>query len=527
MQKLKGFLENRNVQIILLFVIILAYYFYSFGKVDIVSSEDDVHLFSALNLSLPLQNFGNFGYYIFLWIVSKVTSNSLIAMFLSYFLLSVLAFISLFLLLRKYLDSFFIAFFISTCFLFSDYQLLLVPKLTYLNFTFICLGLYLLDFGKSTFRNYFILALCILSNAYVARPEFVWFLVPVVLLMLFSHFKHSPKVSRTLSIVGFLFAMISLYWFAGGIYPSGYLKEIFILHFFDNYEVWTGKHFDLADEFGQINSIYGKVESDFQVFTANPGLLLKHSLHNFKNLILGILKVFKSTFYDVFVVIFSNKTKYFFLVLILILCLIIDFKNSFSEIKKVFYSPKSLFKFTIWLLLPCLLLVLVVFPREHFILLLLPFVFLVFGYLLKSIKLRHYTFSRISFSVVLLTIFAGIILKFPIRSNHPNNVDFYNFLNKIKVEKRLKILSNDNFGFQYFDQNFERIGWNPSSETIVEKVKSENIDVISIYRLDLEVPATRDFVNMLHTQTGYVQLRNFESQKRYLWVKPELVSKFQ
>jgi hypothetical protein len=242
---------------------------------------------------------------------------------------------------------------------------------------------------------------------------------------------------------------------------------------------------------------------------------------------LGILKVFKSTFYDVFVVIFSNKTKYFFLVLILILCLIVDFKNSFSEIKKVFYSPKSLFKFTIWLLLPCLLLVLVVFPREHFILLLLPFVFLVFGYLLKSIKLRHYTFSRISFSVVLLTIFAGIILKFPIRSNHPNNVDFYNFLNKIKVEEPLKILSNDNFGFQYFDQNFERIGWNPSSETIVEKVKSENIDVISIYRLDLEVPATRDFVNMLHTQTGYVQLRNFESQKRYLWVKPELVSKFQ
>jgi energy-coupling factor transporter transmembrane protein EcfT len=174
-----------------------------------------------------------------------------------------------------------------------------------------------------------------------------------------------------------------------------------------------------------------------------------------------------------------------------------------------------------------LLLVLVVFPREHFILLLLPFVFLVFGYLLKSIKLRHYTFSRISFSVVLLTIFAGIILKFPIKSNHPNNVDFYNFLNKIKVEEPLKILSNDNFGFQYFDQNFERIGWNPSTETILEKVKSENIDVISIYRLDLEVPTTREFVNKLHKQTGYLQVKNFESQKRYLWVRPALVSKFQ
>ena len=98
---------------------------------------------------------------------------------------------------------------------------------------------------------------------------------------------------------------------------------------------------------------------------------------------------------------------------------------------------------------------------------------------------------------------------------------------KIKVEKRLIILSNDNFGFQYFDQNFKRIGWNPSNEIILDKVKTENIDVISIYRLDLEVAATRDFVNKLHTQTGYVQIKNFEAQKRYLWVKPELVSKFQ
>lgn len=527
LKKLNGFLVSRNVQITLLFVIILAYYFFSFGKVEIVSSEDDVHLFSAINLSLPVEKFGNFAYYIFLCVVSKVTSNALITMFLSYFLLAVTAYVSLFLLLRKYLGSFFIAFFLSTCFLFSDYQILLVPKLTYLNFIFICLGLYFLDFRKHAFQNYFILAVCILANAYVARPEFVWFLVPVVLLMLFSHFKHIPKVSQTLSLAGFFFIIVFLYWLAGGIYPSGYLKEVFIQHFFDNYEVWTGKHFDLADEFSQFTSIYGKVESDYQVFTTNPGLLLKHSLYNFKNLILGVLKLFKSVFYDIFVGVFSNKTKYFSVALILILFLIIDFKNSFSEVKQIYSSPKPLFKFIIWLLLPCLLLVLVVFQREHFVLLLLPFLFLGLGHLLKSIKLRQNLFSKISFSVILSSIVVGIFMKFPIKTNHPNNVDFYNFLNKIKVEKRLIILSNDNFGFQYFDQNFKRIGWNPSNEIILDKVKTENIDVISIYRLDLEVPATRDFVNKLHTQTGYVQIKNFEAQKRYLWVKPELVSKFQ
>jgi hypothetical protein len=527
LENFKTIFEKKGIQIVLILAVIIAYYFYSFGKFDIVSSEDDVHLFSALNLSLPLQKFGNFGYYIFLWVVSKVSHNPLSNIFLSYFLLSTLSFISLFLVLKKHLQSFLIAFFISACFLFSDYQILLIPKLTYLNFIFICLGLFYLDSKRFTFQNYLIISVCILVNAYVARPEFVWFLAPTVLLMLFAHFKHIAKVSQTLSIIGFFFAIIFLYWLDGGIYPSGYLKEIFIQHFFDNYEVWTGNHFDLADEFGQFANIYGRVESDYQVFTANPGLLIKHSLYNSKNLILGVLKVFKSVFYDIFVGVFSSKTKYFTVALILIFGLIVDFRNSYDSLKVSFSFPKPLFKFIIWLLLPCLLVVLVVFPREHFVLLLLPFVLLVLGQLLKSSKLRQNLFSRVSFLLILLTVFVGIIMKFPIKTNHPNNVDFYNFLNKIKVEKRLKILSNDNFGFQYFDQNFERIGWHPSSEMILDKVKSENIDVISIYRLDLEAPATRAFVDNLHTQTGYVQIKNFEAQKRYLWVKPEFVSKFQ
>lgn len=527
LENLKVIFEKKSTQIVLLLVVIVAYCFYSFGKTDIVSSEDDVHLFSALNLNLPLEKFGNLGYYLFLFIVSKFAHNPLNTIFLSYFLLSTLAFVSLYLVLKKHSQSFLIAFFISTCFLFSDFQLLLVPKLTYLNFIIICLGIFFLGSKKYAFQNYFIISVCVLANTYVARPEFVWFLVPTILLTLYTHFKHSPKHSQTVSILGFLLSIILLYWLGDGIYPTGYLKEIFIQHFFDNYEVWTGKHFDLADEFGQFNAIYGKVEFDFQVFTANPGLLLKHGLYNFKNLIFDVLKVFKSTFYDVFVGIFLSKTKYFIVVLILILGLIIDFKNSFETLKANLSLPKPLLKYIIWLFLPCLLLVLVIFPREHFVLLLLPFVFLGLSYLLKFIELRQNLFSRVGLSVLVIAVLVGVFLKYPLKTNHPNNVDFYNYLNKVKVEKPLKMLSNDNFGYLYFGQNFERMGWNPSIETIIDKVKAENIDLISIYRLDLEVPATRAFVDSLHTQTGYIQIRNFEAQKRYLWVKPELISKFQ
>ena len=527
LEYLKAFFTKKSTQIVLVASVLFAYYFYSFGKTDIVSSEDDVHLFSALNLNLPLEKFGNLGYYLFLFMVSKFAKDPLNTIFLGYFILSALAFVSLFFVLKKYSQSFFIAFFISTCFLFSDFQLLLVPKLTYLNFIFICVGLFYLDSKKHAFQNYFILSVCVLANSFVARPEFIWFLALTVLLTLFSHFKHRPKLSQTVSLFGLLLSIIILYWLGGGLYPAGYLKEIFIQHFFDNYEVWTGNHFDLADEFGQFNTIYGKVETDFQVFTANPELLLKHGLYNFKNLILCILKVFKSTFYDVFVGIFSSKTKYYIVVLVLILSLIIDFKNSFKALKTNLSLPKPFLKFIVWLFLPCLLLVLVIFPREHFVFLLLPFVFISLGHLLKSISLRQNLFSKIGIAVLVSTVLVGLFMKYPVKANHPNNVDFYNYLNNVKVEKPLKMLSNDNFGYLYFGQNFERVGWNPSIETILDKVKTENIDLISIYRLDLEVPETRAFVDSLHTQTGYLPIKNFEAQKRYLWVKPELISKFQ
>lgn len=523
----KAVFAKKSTQSVLIVSVLFAYYFYSFGKTDIVSSEDDVYLFGALNLNLPLEKFGNLGYSLFFFIISKFAKDPLNTIFLGYFMLSALAFVSLFSVVKKYSQSFFIAFFISTSFLFSDFQLLLVPKLTYLNFIIICLGLFFLDSKKYAFQNYFILSVCVLANAYVARPEFVWFFIPTVLLTLFSHFKHRPKFSQTASLFGLLFSIIFLYWLGGGFYSAGYLKEIFIQHFFDNYEVWTGKHFDLADEFGQFNIIYGKVESDFEVFTANPGLLFKHCIYNFKNLIFGILKAFKSTFYDVFTGIFSNKTKYFIVVLILVLGLIIDFRNSFKTLITNLSLPKPLLKFIVWLVLPCVSLVLVIFPREHFVLLLLPFVFIGLGYLLKSISLRQNLFSKIGMAVLLIAVLVGLFMKYPLKAIHPNNVDFYNYLNNVKVEKPLKMLSNDNFGYLYFGKNFERVGWNPSTETIIDKVKTENIDVISIYRLDLEVPATRAFVDSLNKKTGYIQIKNFDAQNRYLWVKPALISKFQ
>jgi hypothetical protein len=524
---IKIFVERKAVQAILLAATIAFYFILTFQKIDILPSEDDVHLFTGLSLNLPLQKFGNLAYYLSFYAISKFVDNPLTIVFLNYFLLSTFAFISLFLALNKHLQSFLVAFLLSLCFLFSEYQILLVPKLTYLNFILLSLAIYLIDIKRSDFRNYLIVTVCILLNVYVSRPEFIWFLIPCLALMFISYFRNSPKPKQTGLLIGLFVLILFLYWLGGGFYPSGYFKEIFIQHFFDNYEVWTGKHYDLADEFKQFEVIYGEVASDLQVFTANPSFLLKHAVFNLKNSIIAVIGVLKSSFYDIFVGFFGAKTKYFVVILVLISAVLVDLKATVFRFRESIKPALRLLKFHIWLVLPALLVVLIIYPRAHFIFMLLPFIFLLLGIFVKSMEMRKMPAGNFFAPVLMLLLMVGIGLKWPLGTSRPNNVDFYNYLNNRELSKSLKMLSNDNFGFLYFSKNFVRIGWNPFSEQILDKIKTEKIDVVSIYRLDLEVPATRAFVDSLHTKSGFVQIRQFESQKRYLWVRPELMSKFQ
>jgi hypothetical protein len=521
------FFERKIVQTGLIIASVVFYFALTFQKIDIVPTEDDVHLFTSLNVSLPLQKFGNLGYYLSFFVISRFVENPLVVIFLNYFFLSSTAFVVLFLALRRHLKSFQIAFILSVCFLFSDYQIFLVPKVTYLNFILLCLAIYWIDMSRSNFRNYLMVSCCILLNAYVARPEFIWFLIPVLAISFFSYFKSFPKFRQTAALLSFLVLLLVLSWLGGGFYPSGYLKETFIQHFFDNYEVWTGKHYDLADEFKQFEIIYGNFTSDYQVFTANMSLLGKHMVFNLKNTVFSVIGALKSNFYDALVGFFGSKTKYFVALLLILTVMLVDFKTTIFQFLESLKSSSKYLKFLIWLLLPVVSVVLVVYPRGHFVLLLLPFVFLILGVFLKGFRLRKIVFTNFFAPFLMIMLCLGIIMKWPLKTNHPNNVDFYKFLNDREFSKPLKMLSNDNFGYLYFSQNFDRIGWDPYSESILAKMKFDSIDVVSIYRLDLEVPATRAFVDSLHRQSGYVLIRKFEEQKRYIWVKPELADKFQ
>ncbi|MBK9511676.1 MAG: hypothetical protein IPO04_20640 [Cytophagaceae bacterium] len=492
---------------------ILAYYFYSFGRYDLPTTDEDVFLNDGINLILPMANMGNLLYLSWIKILSFFISDPLKLIFTNFFLLSVIVFVLLIFFLNKYLKSFYTSFYISLLFLFSGIQISIFPKITFLNLVITLSTLILIDPKRKKSINLALLTLGFLLNIYVSRPEYLW-IFPFVFLAFVFFAKKEKKLNTVFYLAGLL---VLLFIAAGGIYPKGMLKANFIMHFFDNYEKWTGKHLDLNDEFIQFENLFGKVNYEVQLLTSNPTMFLKHVLSNMEGLSKEILIFLKSIFYDVFLSVFKEKTKYFAAAFVFYFLLAIDFKASIKKIR----LPKP-DGYLVLIFLPALLLILIVFPRQHFVLLLMPLVLLAIGFLTeflvwrKQLKLSPYLIS-----VILLI---GLTMGFPFKSQHPNNVDFYKKMKELGERNTLVLLSHDDFGFNYYKTNYRRFSWTPEKDNIDSLAKKHNADIICLFRLDMENPSSREFLKQNHE--GYLRVSKFDTLQRYIWVKPGLVTAF-
>ncbi len=509
----QNFTQHAYFKATIILLSILAYYFYSFGRYDLPTTDEDVFLNDGINLTLPLANMGNLLYLSWIKILSFFISDPLNLIFTNFFLLSTSVFVLLIFFLNKYLKRFYTSFFISLLFLFSGIQISIFPKITFLNLIIILSTLILIDPKRKKSINLALIALGFLLNIYVSRPEYLW-IFPFVFLTLIFFAKKENKLNIVFYLVGLL---ILLYFVGGGIYPNGMLKANFIMHFFDNYEAWTGKHLDLNDEFIQFEKLFGKVNYEIQLITSNPVMFLKHVLSNITGLAKEILIFLKSIFYDVFLSIFMGKTKYFVVALIFYFLIEVDYKASLKKIRLPRFDTYLMLIF-----LPSLLLILVVFPRQHFVLLLMPLVLLGVGILAghivwrKKLKLTPYLFSG--------GLLIGLVMGFPYKSQHPNNVDFYKKMKEVGQKNRLVLLSHDDFGFNFYKTNFNRFNWIPEKDNIDTLAKKHDADIICLFRLDMENPSSREFLKQNHE--GYVRVSQFDTLQRYIWVKPGLETAF-
>ncbi|MFC3812377.1 hypothetical protein [Lacihabitans lacunae] len=520
--------QKKYFKLFILLLIPVFYYFYSFGNFDLAPSDDDVYFQTGLLFELPYPTFGNLLYPMGIYIFSKFFQDHILLSYSYTFLLSVALFFSLFLFLRKNIQSFWIAIFVAMAFLFSDFQVNLQPRITVLNLIFGLSFLSIIDLKRPAYINWGITSVGLLLCNYVSRPEFFWFFVLSSLIFAYYTFTNSFISSKRKITVGLSFAaFVALFYFiGGGINEPGKLKVAFIQHFFDNYYDWYGKSFDYDEEFVVFEKIFGKTNSDLQLITANPTFFFKHVLTNAKNYVSVVILILKSGFYDLFTPFFQFKTKYFFLVFILFFGAFIDYKKTVNAILTSLKNAIKTSPYLIAFLLPTCIAVLVVYPRHHYVIMHMPLYLLLVAIFIKSISFRKNSFTNGLPKLFSLIFIAGFFGYYPYKKAEPRHTDFYYFMKEIGTKKQIEILSNDIFGQNYFNENYHRTGWDPKKDNLVDMLNSGNYDVLSFYFLDLEVPENRAFLKEGSLKTKMIRIKTYEPLKRYIWVKPELVGLF-
>lgn len=528
LERIEYLLKQKESKSIVILLAIVSYYFYTYGNYDFPVSDEDVYLASGLNLKLPMDHFVNLLYPLGIKLLSNIIINPLTLLYTYYFLLSIAVFYALIAFLTNITGRFWDSFFISVCYLFSSFQISLTPRITILN---LFIGLILLsriNKNRPNYINWGILTSALLLCNFVSRPEFFWFFVISFVIFSITVFFNSAeiKIKKMTYWLIMVFIIGLLYYMGGGINEPGKLKIAFIQHFFDNYQSWYGENFHYDEEFLVFEKIYGKVNSDFDLIRVNPGMFFRHIFSNFLNYFTVIIKIIKSTFYDMFVTFFKAKTYIYFGIVLLFFFTIIKWKNTLSGFWRDLVNYSTISQFLLMFLLPTIVSVLVVYPRDHYVILHLPLYFLLFSFFLKNLEFRSEFLKKNLKVIVPFVLIGGIYSLFPYPKMEKSNANFYRFIKNKSIENDLHFLSNDIFGYNYYAGKIKISVWNPRTQNLTELINSKEYNGIIMQRLDLEVEENRYFLKEGYKKTNLVRINKFESINRYIWVKPELAARF-
>ncbi|MCP9767864.1 hypothetical protein EGI22_08060 [Lacihabitans sp. LS3-19] len=516
--------QKKDIYILFfLLTTILLYFFYSFKNYDLGPADDDVYLKTALLLKLPYEQFDNLLYPLLMRVFGFFSANNINLIYNFYFFISGLVFLAFFYYLRYSKLNFAISYLLSTAFLFSNFQIGLSPRLTLLNLIFGFVFLSIISTKSERYIKWGFMTVCLLLCNYVSVPEFlIFFLLSFAIFLYKTLSNKSLTVSGKIKPIGIVLGILGiLFYFGGGIENQSVFVREYKYHFLDNWELWTGEHYDFQDELNVFDRVYGKSNSLYEFVTVNPKLFLKHILYNLGKYIITVLGIFKSCFYQPFVSFFGHYTKYVFGVFVLFIVFTIDLKATFSSLKNQLNIHKVNIAFLEIFSLPGLVIAILVYPRNHFTILDLPIYFLIVGLLIQSIVLKTNKVWNWTRWILLVGFIGGIFLQKPI-FNDAGHVASYKYIQSASLKKDLSILSNDFFGYNYYSGHTTIQNYDPNNDDLVKLLATQKYDILTLYSQDLEVPKNRAFVAKNYLQTDYVRVRKFEGVKRYIFVKKEL-----
>ena len=440
----KQFIQDYKLDFLCIFTLLFAGWKFTYGienSFDVPICEDERIYINSLEK--PNLNFSSLYSYYYLFL-SYFNSSRAFVFYLNYKISFIFMPILFFLLLRRYKASILISFLVCFYMMFSNINVNVYLRVSHFALTLILIFFYIASFIKKRYKFYLFLSLAALIVSYV-RPEFILtsFLVFCFAIYTMSEDKilgggenkNHLKKDIIFILAIFLSSFLVVYLMGGIPIGGGRSWVAFSQHYALNWVSWYKSPLSPWTEADKIiKQDFGEVSGVLDCLFIKPDLFFKHVFSNIINLpikfgnmaVIGINPFYPASF-------FTLKTVFNAIFLILGIIFLLIKGYSHETWKKIFNERINIVSF--FYILPTFISIILVYPREHYLLTLTYVLF--FNFLILRKKYASNDKSRIIIFCIIFMIFSPLINSAPIAKSNTDLIHkhMFIFLEKRKFKK--------------------------------------------------------------------------------------------
>jgi hypothetical protein len=425
-------------------------------------------------------------YSIWYFLLSIFNSDSITLYFLNFQILTLLLPLLLYVYLRTRQVSQIIAFLIGFFFLISSGNILVHPKVTHFALLLIVCSFLLFAFTKRTVLSWSFIIIGSLLSAYV-RPELFISFILIIVLFLYRIIKTKSFLINRWSILIIGIITLALVIILGApLGGGGRALDAFKQHFSLNWVAWNHSNLNpWRDSDFIVQENFGNITNIPEALFSNTDLFFKHLLTNTSIIFSEFSRL---TSYTVFTV-DNYRLEYIGLYLLLFIISISSIVNIYRSklailqlLKSNFNDSKHIIIISIIYLIPIFSSIIIIYPRQHYLLFLLFFVIMVFVPLIKvnldkSRLERNLTSSALVLFAILLLMVTPNPKKF--YSNYSqNNVETVKFLKSLNIKSKVNMLEDNGGYYTYLTPNYSWITASDKKMDFNEYLEKYEINLI-------------------------------------------------
>jgi hypothetical protein len=345
--------------------------------VDITFDDEAQYLRYGLDMFEKIRTDWGPSYNLWYKFLSTFEKEPIALYYLNFKVLIILLPISIFLFLYSYRVSFFTSFWISFSFLISATNIVTYPRISHFVVSmFLWILIINKLFIKSSIKQYILISFAVFVGSY-ARPELM---LAFLLFLFFTIYQtiHHKKLKEA-ALFSFPFIMVMLMFVFVFKFPADTFKGInrTYIAFCQHYVIKgiAAKELDnniFYDWIAYCKSVFPNCKSFIDILQHYPLLVIKEVFENTKFFILFIFTTLTDLIYPYYL--FQSKKirllSYFLILILLIIGVVL--KRNRQQIKSIIVNNKLLLLITFIFLIPSLISCFVIFPRQHYVLLMLP-----------------------------------------------------------------------------------------------------------------------------------------------------------